>query len=107
MKELLTDLLNICSRDKGITLTMKKRILNLAVITIMIAGMLLSQLAACATAVRIKDIAHVKGVRNNQLVGYGIVVGLQGTGDNSRSTQITNQMLLQFRRLQKTETRLI
>jgi len=44
--------------------------------------------------VRIKDVTHVKGVRDNQLVGYGLVVGLQGTGDNSRHTQITNQQLL-------------
>ena len=70
-----------------------KRIFNLILITLMITGMLTSQ--AMATIVRIKDIAHVKGVRNNQLVGYGVVVGLPGTGDNSRSTQITNQMLLQ------------
>ena len=47
-----------------------------------------------AAAVRIMDIAHIQGVRENQLVGYGIVVGLPGTGDNSRSTQITNKMLL-------------
>ncbi|MBQ8475777.1 flagellar basal body P-ring protein FlgI, partial [bacterium] len=32
--------------------------------------------------VRIKDITHVKGVRENQVVGYGLVVGLQNTGDN-------------------------
>ena len=44
--------------------------------------------------VRIMDLTHIKGVRENQLVGYGIVVGLPGTGDNSRSTQITNKMLL-------------
>lgn len=44
--------------------------------------------------VRLKDIAHVKGVRDNQVVGYGVVVGLTKTGDNSRSTQITNKMLL-------------
>lgn len=44
--------------------------------------------------VRLKDIAHVKGVRDNQVVGYGVVVGLPKTGDNSRSTQITNKMLL-------------
>ena len=47
-----------------------------------------------AATVRIMDIAHIQGVRENQLVGYGIVVGLPGTGDNSRSTQITNKMLL-------------
>lgn len=73
---------------------MKRKLLNLTVIITMLVSMI--GLQACAvTMVRIKDIAHVKGVRNNQLVGYGIVVGLQGTGDNSRSTQITNQMLLQ------------
>jgi len=33
-------------------------------------------------AVRLKDIAKIRGVRENQLIGYGIVVGLQGTGDS-------------------------
>jgi flagellar P-ring protein FlgI len=35
---------------------------------------------------RIKDIASVDGIRENQLVGYGIVVGLQGTGDSQQTT---------------------
>ena len=47
-----------------------------------------------AANVKIGDITHVKGVRNNQIIGYGLVVGLPGTGDNSRSTQLTNKMLL-------------
>lgn len=38
-----------------------------------------------ADAARIKDIADIKGVRNNQLVGYGLVVGLDGTGDGKKS----------------------
>lgn len=38
-----------------------------------------------AAAVRIKDIADIKGVRGNQLVGYGLVVGLKGTGDSDDS----------------------
>ena len=38
-----------------------------------------------AKAVRIKDIADIKGVRQNQLVGYGLVVGLEGTGDSDDS----------------------
>ena len=38
-----------------------------------------------AHAVRIKDIANIKGVRSNQLVGYGLVVGLEGTGDSDDS----------------------
>ena len=36
-------------------------------------------------AVRIKDIASLKGTRGNQLVGYGLVVGLDGTGDSGDS----------------------
>ena len=38
-----------------------------------------------AHAVRIKDIADLKGVRENQLVGYGLVIGLEGTGDSDDS----------------------
>ena len=41
----------------------------------------LSWLASLAHADRIKDLASLAGVRNNQLVGYGLVVGLSGTGD--------------------------
>ncbi len=41
--------------------------------------------AAPAGAARIKDIASLKGVRANQLVGYGLVVGLDGTGDGKSS----------------------
>jgi len=43
-------------------------------------------------AVRVKDIAHVQGVTSNQLVGYGLVVGLQGTGD-STSVVFTSQAI--------------
>src|SRR3984885_7825391 len=35
---------------------------------------------------RIKDISSIEGFRDNQLVGYGIVVGLQGTGDSQQTT---------------------
>ncbi len=45
-----------------------------------------------AGAVRLKDLAEVKGVRNNQLVGYGLVVGLDGTGDGTKSP-FTSQAL--------------
>lgn len=43
-------------------------------------------------ASRLKDLASVKGVRNNQLVGYGLVVGLEGTGDGSKAA-FTNQAM--------------
>lgn len=42
---------------------------------------------------RIKDIVSVEGVRNNQLVGYGIVVGLNGTGDSVRNSPMLKQSL--------------
>lgn len=44
-------------------------------------------------AERIKDIASVAGVRENQLVGYGLVVGLDGTGDQTSQTPFTVQSL--------------
>jgi flagellar P-ring protein precursor FlgI len=48
---------------------------------------------APAQAVRLKEVAAVQGVRNNQLVGYGLVVGLDGTGDQTTSTPFTTQSL--------------
>jgi len=47
-----------------------------------------------ARAERIKDIASVAGVRNNQLVGYGIVVGLDGSGDQTTQTPFTVQSMI-------------
>jgi len=44
--------------------------------------------------VRIKDIADLEGVRDNQLVGYGLVVGLNGTGDKLDSAVFTRQSLI-------------
>jgi len=44
-----------------------------------------------AHAVRIKDIAEIKGVRGNQLVGYGLVVGLDGTGDGKEQVTVKSR----------------
>ncbi|MBJ3778682.1 flagellar basal body P-ring protein FlgI [Acuticoccus mangrovi] len=46
-----------------------------------------------AEATRIKDITTVQGVRDNQLIGYGLVIGLQGTGDTLRNAPFTEQAL--------------
>lgn len=48
---------------------------------------------AWAAPVRIKDLATVDGVRGNDLVGYGLVVGLNGTGDSLRNAPYTEEML--------------
>ena len=52
-------------------------------------------LAAPAYAVRVKDITSIEGVRENQLVGYGIVVGVDGTGDDA---EFARQGLISFLR---------
>ena len=46
-----------------------------------------------AAAARIKEVAVVQGVRSNPLVGYGLVVGLDGSGDQTTQTPITTQSL--------------
>ncbi|WP_245591428.1 flagellar basal body P-ring protein FlgI [Derxia gummosa] len=46
-----------------------------------------------AHAERIKDVASIAGVRDNQLVGYGLVVGLDGTGDQTTQTPFTVQSI--------------
>jgi flagellar P-ring protein precursor FlgI len=51
-------------------------------------------LANAAWAERIKDLAHLAGVRDNQLVGYGLVVGLDGSGDQTSQVPFTVQSLL-------------
>lgn len=47
-----------------------------------------------AAAERIKDLASIAGVRNNQLVGYGLVVGLDGSGDQTTQTPFTVQSIV-------------
>ncbi len=49
---------------------------------------------ASESAVRVKDIADVEGVRENQLVGYGLVVGLNGTGDKLDNAVFTKESLV-------------
>ncbi|KCV22201.1 flagellar P-ring protein FlgI [Bordetella pertussis B200] len=49
--------------------------------------------AGAAHAERLKDLASIQGVRGNQLIGYGLVVGLDGSGDQVRQTLFTQQSL--------------
>jgi flagellar P-ring protein FlgI len=51
-------------------------------------------MSAQAQAARIKDIATIQGVRSNQLIGYGLIVGLDGTGDQTTQTPFTLQTTL-------------
>jgi flagellar P-ring protein FlgI len=56
-----------------------------AVGVVLVSVLLLILMAGVVDAARIKDIANIKGVRNNKLIGYGLVVGLDGTGDGTSS----------------------
>ncbi|MEM7728164.1 MAG: flagellar basal body P-ring protein FlgI [Pseudomonadota bacterium] len=58
-----------------------------------LAAAIISAAPAQAAEVRIKDIADVQGVRGNDLVGYGLVVGLDGTGDTIRNSPYTEEAL--------------
>ena len=71
-----------------------KNLFTHSLIYLFTLSLIFTPAVSAAQCVRIMDIAHIQGVRDNQLVGYGLVVGLPGTGDNSRSTQITNKMML-------------
>jgi flagellar P-ring protein precursor FlgI len=62
------------------------------VIRLLITALALMALAAPASGARLKDIATFSGVRTNDLVGYGLVVGLPGTGDKSGSTFTVQSM---------------
>ncbi len=56
----------------------------------------LSLLPAAAQSIRVKEIAAVQGVRSNMLTGYGLVVGLDGTGDQTTQMPYTGQSLANF-----------
>ena len=56
---------------------MNRRLTTLLLCTVLMLGFASGQ----AVADRLKDLTSIAGVRTNQLVGYGVVVGLAGTGD--------------------------
>jgi flagellar P-ring protein precursor FlgI len=58
------------------------------------SAVLLSAAAPAAALSRIKDIADFEGVRDNLLVGYGLVVGLNGTGDSLNNAIFTRESLI-------------
>ncbi len=59
--------------------------------SVIVAFVFLLAATASAQATRIMDITDLKGVRANQIVGYGLVVGLNGTGDTLRNSPFTQQ----------------
>lgn len=60
----------------------------------LLAALLLLGMAAASAQVRVKDITDIQGIRDNQLIGYGLVVGLNGTGDSLNNAIFTRQSLI-------------
>lgn len=56
-------------------------------------------LPECCQASRIKDLVHIQGVRENQLIGYGLIVGLKGTGDKGGGKFTINSLANMLRKL--------
>lgn len=64
------------------------QLIFIVTVLILTAGIKVSH----AIAVTIGDVTHIQGLRENQLIGYGLIVGLQGTGD-SRYSQVTSKTM--------------
>ncbi len=62
-------------------------------LSVFVAGLILTSPAAAAGSVRLKDLVEFDGVRGNDLVGYGLVVGLNGTGDGLRNSPFTEEIM--------------
>ena len=69
------------------------RCLRAAVLAAGLAGLGLAVAAPASASSRIKDIASFEGIRDNLLIGYGLVVGLNGTGDTLSNAVFTRQSL--------------
>ncbi|HTK84690.1 MAG TPA: flagellar basal body P-ring protein FlgI, partial [Patescibacteria group bacterium] len=70
----------------------KNRLIAFALALLIAAGGLTAP--ASANTTRIKDIVDIEGVRDNMLIGYGLVVGLNGTGDSLNNSPFTEQSLI-------------
>ena len=65
-----------------------------ALLAALLAALLPLSAPASASSARIKDVVDVEGVRDNMLIGYGLVVGLNGTGDSLNNSPFTEQSLV-------------
>jgi flagellar P-ring protein precursor FlgI len=61
--------------------------------------------AQASSIVRLKDVVNFEGIRENMLIGYGLVVGLNGTGDKLQNNAFTEQSLIAFLERQGVNTR--
>lgn len=80
--------------NKSSSKSSSKSIILAIVIAVVIIALLFASSANSAS--RIKDIVYFEGIRENTLIGYGLVVGLNGTGDNLKNSPFTEKGLSEF-----------
>ncbi|MFA5592495.1 MAG: flagellar basal body P-ring protein FlgI [Micavibrio sp.] len=82
-------------KDRAIAKSLRRSgFLTLGALLTLFIAMSIFAGGAEAKTTRIKDIANIESVRENQLIGYGLVVGLNGTGDTLNSSPFTEQSLI-------------
>jgi flagellar P-ring protein precursor FlgI len=64
-----------------------------------LSAVLAAQSAATSHLARVKDVSTIEGIRDNQLVGYGLVVGLRGTGDSSQTVFPAQTLIMTLERM--------
>ncbi len=73
---------------------LRRRLATAIIGSLVIFSLFMDPIAPAHAQSRIKDLTDVEGVRDNMLVGYGLVVGLAGTGDRIRNTPFTRESLV-------------
>jgi flagellar P-ring protein precursor FlgI len=74
-------------------ITVLHQIVLILVLSFVVTAPVAAQVASVGSTVRLKDLAKVEGVRDNQLIGYGLVVGLPMTGDRLQNTPFTERII--------------
>jgi flagellar P-ring protein precursor FlgI len=89
--------LAVASVHDGLAILIKAHLMLaklLRILSIAVLGAATLTAVSTARAERIKDLVSIQGVRSNQLIGYGIVVGLDGSGDQTTQTPFTVQSIV-------------
>ncbi len=98
-------MMQTASNGQEVLLMCHQIVISAILFTFVLAIYLISAGNAHASNSRIKDVVSFEGIRENMLVGYGLVVGLNGTGDKLKNSAFTEQSLIAFLERQGVNTR--
>ena len=82
------------TKEFSIKSLIAKMFLFFGIVTFSTAVLMVIYAPVANAASRIKDLVDIEGIRENQLVGYGLVVGLNGSGDTLNNSPFTRQSLV-------------